>query len=175
MTGVQTCALPISRLYGRAPQGKRLVQKCRTATGRPSPSSPPCAIQGAFVLDLLARLFAVVSLVTCDSEGRSRCVQHIFDGLAVVDLSAGHREVQRPAFAVDDRMDLGRSAATADADRLILLPPFAPLAARWAFTIVLSIRYRLSRDFDASASKIRFQMPRRDHRLKRLYAVVYGP
>src|SRR5215213_11805943 len=48
----------------------------------------------------------------------------------------------------------------------------APLAARWAFTIVLSIRYRLSRELDASVSKIRFQMPRRDQRLKRLYAVV---
>jgi hypothetical protein len=34
--------------------------------------------------------------------------------------------------------------------------PFAPLAARWAFTIVLSIRYKLSRDFDASVSKTRF-------------------
>ena len=47
-------------------------------------------------------------------------------------------------------MDFCGSAATADADRLIFLPPFAPLAARWAFTIVLSIRYRLSRDLYAS-------------------------
>ena len=89
-----------------------------------------------------------------------------------MDLSARHREAQRPAFAVDNGVDFRGSAAPADTDRLILLPPFAPLAARWAFTIVLSIRYRLSRDFDASASKIRFQMPRRDQRLKRLYAVV---
>src|SRR5262245_47522247 len=53
--------------------------------------------------------------------------------------------------------------------RLILLPPFAPLAARCAFTIVLSIKYKLSRDFAASASKIHFQTPRRDQRLNRLY------
>jgi hypothetical protein len=39
---------------------------------------------------------------------------------------------------------------------------------RWAFMIVLSIRYSLSRDFAASVSKICFQMPRRDQRLKRL-------
>jgi hypothetical protein len=91
-----------------------------------------------------------------------------------VDLSASHREVQRTAFAVDDSVDFRRATAAADADRLLLLPPFAPLAARRAFTIVLSIRYRLSRDFDARVSKIRFQMPRRDQRLKRLYAVVYG-
>jgi hypothetical protein len=65
-------------------------------------------------------------------------------------------------------VDFRGATAAADADRLILLPPFAPLAARWAFTILLSIRYRLSRDFDARVSKIRFQMPRRDQRLKRL-------
>jgi hypothetical protein len=89
-----------------------------------------------------------------------------------MDLSARHREVQWAALAVDDRVDFRGPTAATDADRLLLLPPFAPLAARWAFTIVLSIKYRLSRDFDASVSKIRFQMPRRDQRLKRLYAVV---
>ena len=34
--------------------------------------------------------------------------------------------------------------------------------------IVELIRYRLSRDFAASVSKVRFQMPRQDQRLKRL-------
>ena len=92
-----------------------------------------------------------------------------------MDLPARNREVQRAAFAVDTRVNFRGSAAPADTDRLIFLPPFAPLAARWAFTIVLSIRYKLSRDLDASLSKIRFQMPRRDQRLKRLKAVVYGP
>ena len=70
-----------------------------------------------------------------------------------MDLSARHSEVQRAAFAVDRGMDFRGTAAATDADGLIFLPPFAPLAARWAFTIVLSIRYRLSRDFDASVSK----------------------
>ena len=92
-----------------------------------------------------------------------------------MNLAALHREVQRAALAVDDGVDFRGAIAATDADRLILLPPLAPLAAWWAFTIVLSIRYRLSRDFDANVSKIRFQMPRRDQRLKRLYAVVYGP
>jgi hypothetical protein len=45
-------------------------------------------------------------------------------------LSAGHAEAQRPAFAVDNRVDFRGSTAPADADRLIFLPPFAPLAAR---------------------------------------------
>ena len=34
--------------------------------------------------------------------------------------------------------------------------------------MVLSIRYRLSRDLAANVSKVRFQMPRRDQPLKRL-------
>ena len=82
-----------------------------------------------------------------------------------MDLPARDGEVQWPAFAIDDGVDFCRAAAVTDADCLILLPPLAPLAARWAFTIVLSIRYKLSRDLDASVSKIRFQMPRRDQRL----------
>jgi hypothetical protein len=85
-----------------------------------------------------------------------------------MDLSASYREAQRPTFAVDDGVDFRGSTASADADRLIFLPPFAPLAARCAFTTVLSIRYRLSRDLDASRSKTRFPMPRRDQRLNRL-------
>ena len=128
--------------------------------------------QSAFIFVLLAHFLAVVGLVGGYCEWRSGSVEHVANDLTVVDLPARHREVQRSALAVDDGVNLRGATAAADADRLILLPPFAPLAARWAFTIVLSIRYRLSRDFDASASKIRFQMPRRDQRLKRLYAVV---
>jgi hypothetical protein len=96
--------------------------------------------QGPFISDLLAHFLAVVGLVRRDSEWRFRSVQHVFDDLAVMDLSACQSEVQRPAFAVDNGVDFCGPAATADADRLIFLPPFAPLAARWAFTIVLSIR-----------------------------------
>jgi hypothetical protein len=47
-----------------------------------------------------------------------------------MDLSARYREAQRPAFAVDNRVDFRGSAAPTDTDRLIFLPPFAPLAAR---------------------------------------------
>jgi hypothetical protein len=57
-----------------------------------------------------------------------------------MNLSAGDREAQRSTFAVDDRMDFRGPATPADADRLIFLPPFAPLAARWAFTTLESLR-----------------------------------
>lgn len=86
--------------------------------------------QGAFVPDLLAHFFAVVGLVGRDSQRRSGRVQDLFDDLAVVDLSARHCEAQRPALTVDNGVDFRSSAAPADADRLILLPPFPPLAAR---------------------------------------------
>jgi hypothetical protein len=86
--------------------------------------------QGAFVLDLLPHLFAVVGLIGRDSQRRSGRVQYLFDDLAVMDLSARHREAQSPAFAVDNRVDLCGSAAPTDTDRLIFLPPFPPLAAR---------------------------------------------
>jgi hypothetical protein len=124
--------------------------------------------QSTLILDLLAHFLAVVSLVGGDGQWWSGSIKHVANNLTVVDLPARHREIQGAAFTVDDGVDFRRAAAAADADRLLLLPPFAPLAARWAFTIVLSIRYRLSRDFAASVSKIRFQMPRRDQRLKRL-------
>ena len=67
-------------------------------------------------------------------------MQNLFDDLAVMDLAACHDEVQWAALTIDDRVDFRAAPAAADADRLILLPPFAPLAARWAFTMVLSIR-----------------------------------
>jgi hypothetical protein len=86
--------------------------------------------QGAFVFNLLAYLCAVIGFVGGDRERRTRRVQDVFDDLAVVDLSAGYREAEWPAFAVDCRMDFRGSTASADADRLILFPPFAPLAAR---------------------------------------------
>ena len=131
--------------------------------------------QCAFILDLLPDFLAVVGFVGGNGEWRLESIEHVADNLAVMDLTTGDSEVQRAALAIDDRVDFRGAPAATDADRLILLPPLAPLAARWAFTMVLSIRYRLSRDLSASVSKIRFQMPRRDQRLKRLYAVVYGP
>jgi hypothetical protein len=88
----------------------------------------------------------VVGLVGGHDERRSRRIQDFFDDLAVVDLSTSDDEVQWSTLAIDDRMDFRGPPTTTDANRLIFLPPFAPLAARCAFTIVLSIKYKLSRD-----------------------------
>jgi hypothetical protein len=89
-----------------------------------------------------------------------------------VDLAAGDGEVQGTAFIVDNGVDLRGLAAAADANRLLFLSPFPPLAQRCAFTIALSIKCEPIRDLAATWSKTCFQTPRRDQRLNRLYAVV---
>jgi hypothetical protein len=96
--------------------------------------------QSAFVLDLLPHLLAVVGLVGRNGERRLGSVEDIANDLAVMNLATGYSEVQRATLAIDDGMDFRGASAATDADRLILLPLLAPLAARCAFAIVLSIR-----------------------------------
>ena len=47
----------------------------------------------------------------------------MFDDLAVVDLPTSDAEVQWSTLAIDDRMDFRGPPTTADANRLIFLPP----------------------------------------------------
>lgn len=86
--------------------------------------------QGAFILDLLADLLAVVGLVSGNGQRRLGSVEHVANDLAVVNMATRHSEVQRTALAVDDGVDFRRATAATDTDRLILLPPLPPLAAR---------------------------------------------
>jgi len=106
---------------------KKFSILCRRREGGATPRDDG---QSAFIFDLLAYLFAVVGLVGCHRQWRPRRLQCLFGHLTVVDLSAGYREAQRSTFAVDDGVDFRGSTAPADTDRLIFLPPFAPLAAR---------------------------------------------
>jgi hypothetical protein len=57
---------------------------------------------------------------------------------AVARLAAGQMEVERVAVEVGFKVDFGREAATRAAERLALLPPFAPAAETWARAVVLS-------------------------------------
>ncbi len=57
---------------------------------------------------------------------------------AVAGLSASQVEVERQALEVAFEMDLGREPAARPAERLTVLPPFAPAAETWARTTVLS-------------------------------------
>ena len=86
--------------------------------------------QRTIIRDLLAYFLAIVGFIGGHSEWGLGGIQHLSHHLAVMNLSSGHDEVQRPAFAVDNGVDFAGPAAAADPDRLIFLPPFAPAAAR---------------------------------------------
>jgi hypothetical protein len=57
---------------------------------------------------------------------------------AVAGLAAGQMEVERVAVEIGLEVDFGREAAARAAERLALLPPFAPAAETWARAVVLS-------------------------------------
>ena len=57
---------------------------------------------------------------------------------AVAGVAAGQMEVERVAVEIGLEVDFGREAATRAAERLALLPPFAPAAETWARAVVLS-------------------------------------
>ena len=84
----------------------------------------------AIIGTLLARLGAVIGLVSDDEQWRSGGLKDFSDGLAVMDLPTGEHEVQWPALAIDTGVDFRAAPAPTDTDRLVFLPPFAPLDAR---------------------------------------------
>jgi hypothetical protein len=57
---------------------------------------------------------------------------------AVAGVATGQMEVERVAVEIGLDVDLGREAAARAAERLALLPPFAPAAETWARAVVLS-------------------------------------
>ena len=84
--------------------------------------------------------FGVVSLVR---DGRARRdvgseIEQDFEVATVAGFAAGQMEGERQAAEIDFEVDFGREAATRTAERLIVLPPFAPAAETWARTTVES-------------------------------------
>ena len=65
-------------------------------------------------------------------------VERGFELGAVAGLAAGQMEVERPAVEIGFEVDFGREAAARAAERLMLLPPFAPAAETWARAVALS-------------------------------------
>lgn len=74
-----------------------------------------------------AELRAIIGFVRQQLlRGRKLGNQRLRDD-AVINIAAREQKCYRPAFAVRERVDLGRAAAPADAERLA---PFLPCAAR---------------------------------------------
>ena len=57
---------------------------------------------------------------------------------AVAGFTTGQMEVERVAVEIGLEVDFCREAAARAAERLALLPPFAPAAETWARAVVLS-------------------------------------
>ena len=82
----------------------------------------------------------VVAIVG-DGDARADVGSDVERGLelgAVADLATGQVEVERLAVEIGLEVDLGRETAARAAERLALLPPFAPAAETWARAVVLS-------------------------------------
>ncbi len=92
----------------------------------------------------------------------------------VVDLARRQHQGAEAAGAIGERVDFGRGAAARAADGLVLLPPFAPAAERWARTAVLSTMAKSGGSSQAtSAASSPCQMPFSLQRSKRLNSVVH--
>ena len=65
-------------------------------------------------------------------------VERCLELCAVAGFTAGQMEVERVTVEIGLEVDFGREAATRAAERLALLPPFAPAAETWARAVVLS-------------------------------------
>jgi len=57
---------------------------------------------------------------------------------AIAGLATGQVEIERVAVEIGLEVDFGRETAARAAERLAMLPPFAPAAETWARAVVLS-------------------------------------
>lgn len=88
----------------------------------------------ALVLDQIADAVAVIGAVGVDDAAPGQGAQQVLSGATVSSLARCQQKSERSALAVGEGMDLGVAAASADADRLEVRPPFPPAAERCAFT-----------------------------------------
>ena len=73
---------------------------------------------------------AVISLIRYGNAGADvgPDIERCLELCAVADLACGQMEVERVAIKVRFEVDFSREAATRAAERLAMLPPFAPAA-----------------------------------------------
>ena len=65
-------------------------------------------------------------------------IEQDFEIATVAGFAAGEMKGERQAAEIDLQVDFRREAAARAAERLIVLPPFAPAAETWARTTVES-------------------------------------
>jgi hypothetical protein len=79
---------------------------------------------------VMARGVAVIALFAVQDCGRGHPVEQRVGGDAVRYLTAGEEERDRAAERVGERVDFRGAPAPRALDRLIVLPPFPPVALR---------------------------------------------
>ena len=86
-------------------------------------------------------------------------------------------EVERVAVEIGLEVDFGREAAARAADRLAMLPPFAPAAETWAGAVVLSKNWTKCAVWLHSASiwKNASNTPERLSRQNRFHTLFHLP
>jgi len=82
----------------------------------------------AAFFDLGAKLVGVVAGIA-DEGGAARIVEQFWRGDHLVPLAGCQRDVERPAFRVDDRVDFGRKTSSRASQSIALDPPFPPDAS----------------------------------------------
>lgn len=87
----------------------------------------------------IAQAVGVVGSIRNQTPGWSDRRQQIACGRKIMAIAGGDQESDRPAAVFGQRMDFGGATATRAADRLPEVPPFTPLAERWALIWVESI------------------------------------
>lgn len=118
-----------------------------------------------------------VRVITSITKQRAalRVVNEFVGGTHFVPMPRRQRYVQRQPLHVGDYVDLRREATSRTTQSVTVDPPFPP-AASWCARMVLpsTIEPVLSTRI-CSALNTRFQIPRRDQLLKRLYTLFHGP
>ena len=96
---------------------------------------------------------------------------------AVAGLATGQMEVERVAVEIGLEVDFGREAAARAAERLAILPPFAPAAETWARAVVLSKNWTRCAVWLHSASnwKNASNTPERLSRQNRFHTLFHLP
>ena len=123
---------------------------------------------GTAINDFSAKVVAVVSFVADEGRHGWRELQKDRRCGNICILAWSEMKCARSAIRVTQRVDFCGPPTARAADRLFMLPPFPPLAERYALIEVESMdKVRLSLPQRASASKIACQCPRLAQRLKR--------
>ena len=109
---------------------------------------------GAAVVQFRNDGIAVEGLVS-DQSAKSQTIDQRSDADRIEAMAGQKNKAHEIAERVGQRQDFGRHAALGAADRLALIPPFAPCPWRWTLTIVAStMAYSMSGSSEQASNSL---------------------